>query len=166
VTEPQPQDRTLDQWRLLLEQVEGRLKVQLEEVDGLDRKATTGLAGTGVLLGLVVNNVDSAAKSPDPVPWVFYGALAVLALALVVGVSALWPRKLWVVPEPTPLLAQHASSQPERTVGELLSTKAAAYDLNVKITGAKGDRVRVQMVLLALGGGLLVVATLLERLVK
>jgi hypothetical protein len=166
VTETAPEDRTLEQWRLLLEQVEGRLKVQLEEVDGLDRKATTGLAATGVILGLVVNNVGSVTTAPDPVPLLFHGALVVLAAALVTGVFALWPRKLWVVPEPTPLLAQHAAGQPEHTVGELLSTKAAAYDLNVKLTDSKGDRVRFQMLLLAIGGGLLVGAYLLERLVK
>jgi len=160
------QDGTLEQWRLLLEQVEGRLKIQFEEVDGLDRKATTGLAATGVILGLVVNNVDSVIKSPDPVPLVFYSALIVLAAALVMGIYALWPRKLWVVPEPTPLIAQHSAGRPEHTVGELLSTKAAAYDLNVKLTDSKGDRVRVQMLLLAIGGALLVAAYVLERVVK
>ena len=75
------------QRRLLLEQVEGRLRVQFDELDGLDRKATTILAATGVTLGLVVNNTDDFAKAKDPVPFLFYAALVVLAAGLIAGVS-------------------------------------------------------------------------------
>src|SRR5688572_13156410 len=90
VTEAPPLDRTLEQRRLLLEQVEGRLDVQFDELDGLDRKATTVLAATGVTLGLVINNASDFASSPCPVPWVFYGALVVLAIGLIAGVVAMW----------------------------------------------------------------------------
>ncbi len=165
MTDAPAPDRTLEQRRLLLEQVEGRLRIQFEEVDGLDRKATTVLAATGVTLGLVINNASTVATSPVGVQWFYYGALGLLAVALVAGVYALWPRHLMVVPEPKPLLEQHAGSLPEFTIGELVSTKAAAYERNVVLTKAKGDRVRLQMVLLALGGSLLVTAYVLERLV-
>lgn len=51
------------QRRLLLGQIEGRLRVQFDELDGLDRKATTVLAATGVTLGLVVNNTTHFAAA-------------------------------------------------------------------------------------------------------
>ena len=163
--ETPPPDRTLDQRRLLLEQVEGRLKVQFDELDGLDRKATTVLAATAVTLGLVINNTSHFASTPYPLPWVFYGALVVLAAGLIAGVAAMWPRDVAVVPDPGPFLEQHQSKLPEWTVGELVNTKALAFATNHPIARRKGARVRFQMALLALGGSLLVGSYLLERLV-
>jgi hypothetical protein len=165
VTDDPPPDRTLEQRRLLLEQVEGRIKIQFDELDGLDRKATTVLAATGVTLGLVINNAGHFVSSPRPVPLVFYEALVILAAGLIAGVLAMWPRNVEVVPEPKPFLEQHGTSLPEVTVGELVSTKALAFTRNHGIARRKGDRVRIQMVLLALGGSLLVGAYILERLV-
>lgn len=152
------------QRRLLLEQVEGRLRVQFDELDGLDRKATTILAATGVTLGLVVNNTDDFAKAKDPVPFLFYAALVVLAAGLIAGVRALWPRDIEVVPDPGPFLEQHGTSLPMAVLGELVSTKALAFANNHGIARTKGNRVRVQMVLLAVGGLLLVGAYVLGRL--
>lgn len=165
MADAQPQDRTLEQRRLLLDQVESRLQVQFDELDGLDRKATTVLAATGVTLGLVINNAGSFASSPGAVPWAFYGALVVLAAGLIAGIAALWPRKVQVVPDPGPFLEQHQTSMPELILGELISTKALAFAENHPIARTKGDRVRVQMLLLAVGGSLLVGAYVLERLV-
>ncbi|HEX5014176.1 MAG TPA: hypothetical protein VFV72_08440, partial [Candidatus Limnocylindrales bacterium] len=102
---------------------------------------------------------------PCPVPWVFYGALVTLAAALIAGVVALWPRHVQVAPELGPFLEQHQMSLPEATIGELVSTKALTFETNSEIARRKGNRVRVQMVLLALGGSLLVGAYILERLV-
>lgn len=165
MTDVPPRDRTLEQRQLLLEQVDGRIAVQFDELDSLDRKATTVLAATGVVLGLVINNAGAFARSPSPVPWVFYGALVVLAVGLFAGVVALWPRDIRIVPEPRPFLDQHGTSLPEQILGELISTKALAFQMNVAVARTKGDRVRIQMVLLAVGGGLLVGAYVLERLV-
>jgi hypothetical protein len=165
VTDVPGADQTLEQRRLLLEQVEGRLEVQLDELDGLDRKATTVLAATGVLLGLVINNAGDFATSPWPVPGVFYGALGVLAVALFAGVRTLWPIKVCAVPEPRPFLDQHASKQPVETIGELANTKADAFRKNVEFARIKGKQLRLQMSLLAVGGLLLVLAYALERLI-
>jgi hypothetical protein len=165
VTDTPPPDRTLEQRRLLLDQVEGRLKVQSEELDGLDRKATTILGATGVVLGLVISNASDFATSPCPVPYLFYGALVVLAAGLVAGVWTLWPRSFQVVPEPGPFLAEHQSKTPEHTIGELVKTKADVFVFNKKVVETKADRIRLQMVLLALGGILLVGAYVMERLV-
>jgi hypothetical protein len=165
VTEAQPLDRTLEQRRLLLEQVDGRLRVQFDELDGLDRKATTVLAATGVTLGLVINSADTFASDPSVVQVAFYGALFVLAVGLIAGVIALWPRDIQVVPDPGPFLEQHQTNLPEPILGELVSTKALAFAENQAIARKKGDRVRIEMVLLALGGSLLVGAYIFERLV-
>ena len=164
VTNDSPPDPTLDQRQLLLEQVDGRLNIQFDELDGLDRKATTILAATGVLLGLVINNADNFATAPRFVSWVFYSALAVLAGGLAAGVLALWPREVQVVPDPKSFLEQHGESMPVDILGELISTKTLAFDINFKVARKKGVRVRIQMLLLASGGGLLVAAYITERL--
>ena len=165
MTEIPPPDLTLDQRRLLLEQVEGRLGFEFDAIDGIDRKATGLLAATLVVLGLVLSNVGDFAGSSNAVSLVFYGALVVLAVGLFAGVYSLWPRSFWAVPEPGPLLEQHATKTPEWTLGELLSTKAEAFRLNAQISKSKTGRLRAQMFLLAAGGGLLVVAYVLERVI-
>ena len=73
---------------LLLEQVEQRMKNQRDEWDGLDRKATTILATTGVLLGLVAANAKAFGATPSPGPAAFVLAAAALALR---SLPALWP---------------------------------------------------------------------------
>ena len=83
-----------EQLRLLNDLVQSRLQLQTDELDSLDRKATTVLAGTGVLLGLVVNNVATFATSVSPVPpWLFYASLVCLAPGLLAGLWTLWPRR-------------------------------------------------------------------------
>jgi hypothetical protein len=156
-------DATLAQRRLLLEQIESRLRVQFDELDGLDRKATTVLAATGVTLGLVINNAGSLDNAPALVGFMFYSALVVLAAGLVQGILALWPRRIQVVPDPGPLLEQHQQSPLELIIGEVVSTKSLAFAINHPIARLKGDRVRIQMVLLAVGGTLLVASLVLER---
>jgi|SRR5450759_553019 hypothetical protein len=157
-------ESTLAQRRFLLEQIESRLRVQFDELDGLDRKATTVLAATGVTLGLVINNAGSISNSPAQVGFLFYTALVVLAAGLVQGILALWPRRIQVVPDPGPFLEQHQTSPLEFIIGELVSTKALAFAINHPIPKLKGDRVRIQMVLLAIGGTLLVASYVVERL--
>jgi hypothetical protein len=49
-------DATLAQRRLLLEQIESRLRVQFDELDGLDRKATTVLAASSECHSLTLNS--------------------------------------------------------------------------------------------------------------
>jgi hypothetical protein len=165
VTDSSLPDPWEPQRRLLLEQVEGRLDIQFDELDGLDRKATTILAATGVTLGLVVNNTSDFAMANDPVPLLFYGALVVLAIGLIAGVTALWPRDVEVVPDPGPFLEQHGRNLPLAILGELTSTKALAFANNHGVSRTKGNRVRAQMLLLAAGGSMLVGAYVLERLI-
>ncbi len=164
MTDTSSPGRTLEQRRLLLEQVDARMRAQSDEWDGLDRKATTVLAANGVILGLVINNAGSFAASPPVVSLAFYASLAVLAIALVAGIRSLWPRAFAVVPEPQQFLDQHAKQSPEQTMGELASTKAKAFGDNKAAASTKVGRVRWQMALLALGAGLLVSAYIIERI--
>jgi hypothetical protein len=159
-----PPDPTTEQRRLLLEQVEGTLRVQADAFDAMDRKVATVVAATGFLLGLVINNADHFAKARDGVTLVFYLALIALAAAFVVGLSALWPREIGLVPEPEPFLQQHATRLPADTLGELVSTKALVYGNNREVSQSKFGLLRWQTFLLAVGGVLLVSAYVLERL--
>jgi hypothetical protein len=155
---PQPPLPDRDQLKLLLEQVEGRLGTQREEWDGLDRKATTILGATGVLFGLVVNNADPLATTPQPGPRLFLASLVVLIGGVVVGILCLAPRRIANVPEPTPLVRGYASATTDLTLGTLTTTKAQVFDFNRSVLESKLRFLVVQMALLVIGGALLTAA--------
>jgi hypothetical protein len=152
-----------DHLRLLLEQVDQRVRYQRDEWDGLDRKATTVLATTGVLFGLVVNNAEGLGDTPAPGPWCFLGALAMLVLALAAGVVALWPREFRVVPEPEPFVSAYAGKATDLTLGTLISTKAKYFGENRSPMKAKLWLLRGQVVLVAGAGVLLAVALVVRE---
>lgn len=162
--EPPVSDVTTTQRRLLLEQVEGSLKVQSDAHDALDRKVATVVAATGFLLGLVINNTSDFAAARDGVTFAFYLALIALAVALVIGLAALWPRPFGLVPEPEPFLEKHATKLLPEIVGVLISTKARVYGDNKEVARSKYKLLRWQTFLLAVGGVMLVAAYVLERL--
>jgi hypothetical protein len=160
LTEPGLPDR--EQLTLLLDQVEGRLGTQREEWEGLDRKATTILGATGVVFGLVVNSAQPLNAASDLGTRILLSALVVLAGGLVIGILSLAPRRIASVPEPTPLLANYAGASTDLTLGTLITTKAQVFDFNRKVLDSKLRFLVVQMILLAVGGGLLVAALLIE----
>ncbi|HET9754900.1 MAG TPA: hypothetical protein VFP66_00225 [Candidatus Limnocylindrales bacterium] len=63
------------------------------------------------------------------------------------------------------MLHKHATNTPEETIGELLTTKAEAFERNTPVTRTKANRIRAQMLLLMAGGILLVGAYVLEVLI-
>lgn len=140
---------------LLHEQIEARNGLQHAEWDGLERKATTVLAVTGVLLGLAVNNVKAFEAYPEPAPRLFLAALAALALGLLAGVAALWPRRFKVAPEPGPLLEGYVAEASDYTLARVLRTKADAFAENEGRVRPKLWAARVQLLCLAAAGGLL-----------
>ena len=144
----------LEHLTMMLAQLDARLGYQREEWDGLDRKGTSILATTGVVLGLVVNNAKTFQAYPDPAPTVFALAMAVLALGLAAGVATLWPRDFKVVPEPKGLLG-YADKASDFTVGTLITTKAEAFTRNRGPLRWKTWTVRAQMLLLAIEAGLM-----------
>jgi hypothetical protein len=160
MSDPLPE---LDHLRLLLEQVDQRVRYQRDEWDGLDRKATTVLATTGVLLGLVVNNATYLSGTPPPGPFVFFLALGALVVALVAGVVALWPREFRVVPEPKPFVDAYAGEPTDKTLGTLVSTKAMYFAENRGPMTTKLRLLRGQVVLVTLAGLLLAVVLVIRE---
>lgn len=155
-----------EQVRLLNDLVQARLELQRDELDSLDRKATTVLAGTGVLLGLVVNNVDAFAHATSQAAPIFlYSSMVSLALGLVAGLWTLWPRHIQVIPHPTNLVEQYYARHPADTLPEILSTRRTGWEKNKPVVERKSWRLKIQIGLLAAGGVLLVVAYVLNKVV-
>lgn len=152
-----------EQLTLLNEELKRRAELQSEEMEGLDRKGSTMLAGTGVVLGLVINNVDAFTTTLPGVRFLFLGALVVLTLALLAGVIVLWPRKAKVVPAPRRLVEGYYAQDHDDTLARLLSTRLAAAELNKNLTVGKVRALMWQMVLMAIGGVGLVLAFALKE---
>ncbi len=140
------------QLELLTAELEGRLKAQSGEVESLDRKASTGLAATGVVLGLVVNNVDKFATALSGPRNVFLGSLALLAAALACGVWSIWPRRAKVVPSPRRLIEGYYAKSRDDTLANLVSARLRAFEENKNLSLSKILWLRLEMSLLALGG--------------
>jgi hypothetical protein len=155
-----PQDH-LD---LLNGELKRRTEIQLEELEGIDRKASTVLAGTGVLLGLVVNNFKEFPKEDACPATLFFGALLVLVLGLSAGVAALWPRRAKVVPAPRQLVEAYYAKTKQETAAVLISTRLKAFEENKNLSRAKGLFLRAQMLFLMIGGAALAGAYALKEL--
>jgi hypothetical protein len=153
----------MEQMQLLHDQIEGRSNVQHAEWDGLERKGTTVLAATGVVLGLAVNNAATFKAYPAPGPTLFLAALAALALGIGAGVVTLWPREFQVAPQPGPLLEGYTAQPTDYTLARLLRTKADAFGTNEATKRPKLWAIRAQLLLLAAAGGLLFVVLWIGR---
>jgi hypothetical protein len=147
-----------EQLVLLNEELSGRAALQSDEIEGIDRKASTMLAGTGVVLGLVVNNVGQFQGEIPEARYLFFGSLAVLAVGLVAGVFALWPRRVRVVPEPRGLVEGYYAQDHDHTLANLVSIRLRALEENKNFSRHKVLSLRAQMLLLAAGGIGLVLA--------
>ncbi len=147
-----------EQLGLLNKELQGRAALQSSELEGLDRKASTMLAGTGVVLGLVVNNLDRFQAVSAPARLVFYPSLAVLAMGVVAGVIALWPRRVRVLPSPRGLEQGYYARDHDDTLANLVSIRLRALEENKNVSTGKFWALRAQMSLFAIGGIGLVLA--------
>lgn len=152
--------------RLLREELAGRSRLQAEEFDGLDRKGTTTLAANGVVLGLVLSNVENFTGVAGWSPVLFNLALILLAIGLVLGTLELWPRAFHVVPRPRQFVTKYYAKEVDETMAMLLSTNLRAFERNEGLARQKGRLLRGQMLLLAIGGSLLVTSYLVKELLK
>jgi hypothetical protein len=153
----------LDHLKLLDAAVEGRLAAQHDEWDGIERKGTTILGATGVLLGLVVNNGGNLGAYPGPAPLLFGLAVLALSAGVLAGVVTIWPRDFAIVPEPADLLDVYAAKATDFTIGTLLRTKQKAFEKNRRGLQPKVLAIRAQLILLAVGAvALLLVLTIRE----
>jgi hypothetical protein len=132
-------------------------------MEALDRKASTMLAGTGVVLALIVNNIDQFRSAACGPRYLYYGALMSLTAALVAGVFALWPRKAKVVPSPRGLVEGYYAREHDDTLASLVATRLRAAEVNKNLAKWKVRALEAQMVLLAVGGGALVLAFVVKE---
>ncbi len=152
-----------EQLVLLNDELQKRAALQSSELEGLDRKASTMLAGTGVVLGLVVNNVDRFQAVVAAPRWVFFGSLGVLAMGVVAGVIALWPRRVKVVPSPRGLIQGYYARDHDDTLANFVSVRLLALEENKNLSRGKVWPLRAQMSLFALAGIGLVLAIVLKE---
>jgi hypothetical protein len=148
LTAPQP---TLDQLDLLDHEVGRRLDYQMTELDGLDAKATTVLAATGVVFGLAGTGLQAFDTSSVVAVATVYLALVLLVAGLGAGVRNLWPQRPMIVPEPEPFLRQYWDKSTPETRTALAFTRAKAFTMNKPFVEAKARWLRVQMIVLVIG---------------
>jgi hypothetical protein len=153
----------VDQLVLLNEELQQRAELAADEMEGLDRKATPMVAGTAVVLGLGVNNVDLFRGLPCEPRYLFFGALVALMGALVAGVVTLWPRKAKVIPSPRGLVEGYYAKDHDETLANLVSARLHAAELNKNLARGKIWALKAQMFLLAVGAASLVLAFLLKE---
>lgn len=147
-----------DQLELLQGLLADREAGQSDELEGLDRKATTVLAANGVVLGLALNSSGALATSSALVYSVSIGSLLALGIGLLAGLVTLWPVSRKIVPRPGRLVQGYYAKRKSETLAVLISTRLAAFESNEGLSRTKTLRLRLQMVLLAVGGVGLVVA--------
>ena len=147
-TAPQP---TAEQLDLLDSEIGRRLDYQMTELDGLDAKATTVLAATGVVFGLVGTGLQAFDTSSLPARATFYLALVLLVAGLAAGVRNLWPQRPMFVPEPGPFLSQYWAKSASETRAVLARTRAEAFRINVPFVEDKARWLRRQMIVLVIG---------------
>jgi hypothetical protein len=152
-----------EQLVLLNEELHGRAGLQSDELEGLDRKASTMLAGTGVVLAVVINNVNQFQLTGCEARDLFYGSLVSLSAALFAGVVALWPRQIRVIPSPRGLVERYYAKGYDETLANLVSSRLKAAELNKNISVGKVRALKFQMVLVALGGLSIVLAFLAKE---
>lgn len=155
-----------DQLTLVREELAGLAELQSGEVEGLDRKGTTILAANGVVLGLVLSNVEDFHDVAGWAPVFFNVALVGLAVGLLLGVWQLWPRKFKVVPEPKPFVKGYYAKPWNETMANLISAHLKAFGINKALSAQKSRLLKGQMVMLAGGGVLLVAAYLTNELLR
>lgn len=154
-------------WRerlvLLNEELRGRAALQWEELDGIDRKASTILAGTGVVLALVINNARPLQETHAS-SVLFFIAVIGLAAALASGVFVLWPRRLDTVPAAQRLVDEYHSQSYDETLRALVATRARATETNRQTVEAKVRALKVQVAFFGVAAACLVVASLTQLL--
>jgi hypothetical protein len=160
----------VDHLKLLHDQLSERSAHQDDELEGLDRKASTMLASVGLVFGLILNNADHFSLADLCTcqtfwfPVAYYVALFVLAVGLLFGVWQLWPQNISVVPRPGRLIDGYYWKPTDETLAVLLSARVKALEQNEGLTRKKSLRLRVQMVSVGGGGLLLLAAYLLRQL--
>jgi hypothetical protein len=136
-------------------ELKGRLDVQRYEFDDLQRILAIVLAASGVVLGFAGSQFPKRLVH-DEVTFLI-AAVAVLALAVVTGATALWPYAVKAVPEPTPLTEDYLDQATNVMLYDLIESAREAYEENeaMGIRLRRSRLVRLQLFLLGVGAALL-----------
>ena len=101
-------------------------------------------------------------REDHPKFWLFVAAVVVLALGIVVGGAALWPRRVKITPEPARLIDDYVSTATNIMIYDLIQAGREAYEQNAAGGAAtwRSRFVRLQLVGLAAGAMLLAAGVL------
>jgi hypothetical protein len=141
----------------LYAEVKARLDLQRAELDDLQRIVAIVLAAGGVVLGFAGAQFPGVHANHAKF-WLFLAAVAVLALDIVAGGAALWPRVEKTTAQPGPLVDGYLSVATNVMLYDLITAARQAYEIN---EAAGPWRVRsglVHLQLLGLGGGAVLLA--------
>lgn len=148
-----PPDRpTEPQVRLLYAELLAALKLQLDEIDTVERKATFLLAPIAAALGLGVNAIGKL----GPSMWaqgVFNVGLITLVAALFASVGAIWLTDVWSVPGGEGIWPDYATSDPVTYLIDACATAAEMWERNRDLQRARSKEtwLKVQVTLLTAG---------------
>jgi hypothetical protein len=149
--------------RLYVE-LKSRLDVQRYELDDLQRILAIVLAASGVVLGFAGSQLPRHSVH-DEIE-LLIAAVVALTLAVVAGATALWPRAVKAVPEPTPLAEEYIDQATNVMLYDLIGSARTAYEENeaMGIRLRRSRLVRLQLLLLGLGAALLGTGVLVPHL--
>jgi len=144
----------------LYSEVKGRLETQRAEFDDLQRLVAIVLAAAGVLLGFAGSQFPMYRDHPKF--WLFVAAVVVLALGIVVGGMALWPRGVKTTAEPGRLIDDYVSVATNVMIFDLIQAGREAYEQNAEggATTWRSRFVRLQLIGLGAGAALLAAGVL------
>lgn len=136
----------------LYAEVKARLDLQRAELDDLQQIVAIVLGGGGVVLGF------AGARFPGPHAhhatfWLFFAAVVVLALDIVAGGAALWPRGEKTTAQPGPLVEGYLSVATNVMLFDLIAAARQADEINEAAGPWRLRSGLVRLQLLGLAGG-------------
>lgn len=137
-------------------EVKERLALQRTELDDLQRIIAIVLTANGVVLGFAGSQFPSGPHHAKF--FLFVAAVAVLAVDIVAGAWALWPRRaIKTTVDPATLVDEYIAAATNVMLYDLIAAARTAYQQNedIGIQKLRSRLVRSQLLLLALGALLL-----------
>lgn len=133
-------------------EIKNRLDLQRTELDDLQRIVAIVLTANGVVLGFAGGQFPSDSNHVKLV--VFIVAVAALAVDIVVGILALWPKDdVKTLVDPQVLVDDYAGSPTNVMLFDLIAAANSAYKQNedIGIRKRRSRLVRAQLFLLGVG---------------
>jgi hypothetical protein len=135
-------------------EIKNRLDLQRTELDDLQRIVAIVLAANGVVLGFAGSQFPFGPSRAVYTIVIFVVAVGLLALDILVGVWALWPKQvIKAMVEPPALVDDYVDSATNEMLFDLIAAANAAYQGNesIGIRKRRSRLVRTQLLLLGIG---------------